>query len=586
MVRFVERKTVAPLALAAFLVPVALTGHHAGLVALAPLLVASPTLVRWARGHLPVTATLVAAAAALVVVLAFVGSDADLRRADARASEAFASYAVSWRDEILRYAVLGEALYGTPLRRATAALMALAVLAFVLRRRRARRALLDVPAASLAVGLLLLVAAPSKWPWHFGALVGIAALAVATETARVREDANRSTGWQVRPFLAIGAATLAVAWCWSPRQPWGLLDLRTLDWTLGVERRLPLSTLAVASPVLLLVALSLVAVVRRRRRLWEIPWGTVCWTAVLIAVPLVAFTAAVLIVDTAKTTTWTLARQNIEAASGNTGCGLADDALLADKSSMRSLASSGARNGGSLPVWVPPAPVQQQPRFAIGPGTERPEWTPWFRLPSGRGFGVFVAGTLTPTDRLALDWGRLDRGRIDPFATSDIAVKYSPSQFGIASWRFFASEELPRRPAGANVVRVSVRSAMTPGAAVAVTAPVTYRNEQLAKRLEGDGSLTLVNPGLLSYLPCARQPELSGGAVDVPSRLVRATNDDIWSVGDRATNPFLGLLDLYRVEQLPLTDSGRPLENIAVFEIDREIRGARLAPPSKVTPTS
>ncbi len=587
MVRFLERESAAPIALAAVLVPLAVIGHHAGIVSLAPVLVVAPKLLPWARRRLPVAATIIAAAVALFVVLAFVGSDADLRQADARASQAFATSPVSWRDEVLRYANLSLPLYGTPLRRASLALMALAALAFVLRRRRAGRAVLDIPGATLGVGLLLLIATPSKWPWHFGALLGIGALAVAAETARLREEAARSSGWQVRPFLAVGAATVAAAWSWSPRQPWSLLDLRTLDWTLGLERWLPLSTLAIALPLLLLAGATLVAVVRdRRRRLWEIPWQTATWTGPVLAAPLIAFTVGVLVADTAKTSSWTLARQNIETLRASIGCGLAEDVLVANRRSMRSLASARAGTGRTPPAWVPPAPVKGLPRFALGPAGERSVASPWFQLSSGRAIGIFVAGTPGPSDRLGLEWGRLRRGQIEPLATDRVSVKFAPEQSGIATWRFFAADELPLRAPGATVVRVSVQSAVAPGAPVAVTSPVTYTNEPLVERLDKRGSLTLVNPGLVTYFPCAQQPPLAGGVVDAPRHLVRATNDQIWSVRNRITNPFAGILDLYRVVQLPLTDSSKQPKDFAIFELEQQIPGAKLAPPVRATVTS
>ena len=56
--------------------------------------------------------------------------------------------------------------------------MALTVVAFLTRRRDQRSdALLDLPSASIGVGLLLLFVTPDKWPWHFGPLLGIAAVA-------------------------------------------------------------------------------------------------------------------------------------------------------------------------------------------------------------------------------------------------------------------------------------------------------------------------------------------------------------------------------------------------------------------------
>ena len=588
MVRFVERETVAPVAVAAVLVPLAVTGHHAGVVSLAPVLVVAPKLVPWARRQLPAAATIVVATAALFAVLAFVGSDAGQRRTDAQAARAFASSPASWHNEAVRYAnLLLDTQYSTPLRRASVALIGLAVLAFVMRRRRAGRALLDIPATTLAVGLFLLIATPSKWAWHFGALLGIAALAVAAETARLRDEAARSPGWRAWPFLAIGVAIVAAAWSWSPRNSWGLLDLRTLDWTLGLERWLPISTLAVALPLLLLVGATLVAVTRgRRRQAREIPWRVASWTAAALAAPLIAFTAAILVADTAKTSSWTLARQNIETLWANPGCGLADDVLVADQKSMRPLLLAEASAGTSTPAWVPPAPVQNLPRFALGPAGEGSATSPWFHLPSRRGIGLFFAGSLGPSDSLELAWGRFRRDRIDRLAADQVSVKFTPEQSGSASWRFLAAGELPPRAPGATVVRTTLRGGTAPGATVAVTAPVTYTNGELVKRLDRGGSVTLVNPGLLAYFPCAKQPQLSRGAVEVPRQIVRPTNDPTWSVTYRVTNPFAGLLDLYRVEQLPLTDSRNPLANVAVFEIEQLIPGAKLAPPTRVTLTS
>ena len=48
-IRLHERGSGAPLAGMAVLVPLAVTGHHAGIVALAPVLAVSPEIVRWAR---------------------------------------------------------------------------------------------------------------------------------------------------------------------------------------------------------------------------------------------------------------------------------------------------------------------------------------------------------------------------------------------------------------------------------------------------------------------------------------------------------------------------------------------------------
>ena len=328
-VRFLERGTGAPLAGAALLAPLAITGHHAGVVAFAPLLVISPSVLRWARGHFADALALLVATLALVVVLAFVGADLQQRRADAETYRAFTSTATTWRDEVLRYARLSEFPNATPLRRGSVVLIALAVLAFLLRPRSSPRMLLDLPAAALGLSLVLLIATPSKWAWHFGALIGVMAVAVAAETIRLREEAARSSGWRLRPFLVLGAVALAGAWLWSPRSPWSRLDLRTLDWTLGVESSLPFHGLALVLPFVALAVVGLAGLaLHGRLGLRAAPWRAAVWSAPLIAVPAIAFTVGVLVADSARTGSWTLTRQNIAALRGEPDCGLADDVLV------------------------------------------------------------------------------------------------------------------------------------------------------------------------------------------------------------------------------------------------------------------
>src|SRR5262249_8525066 len=233
-VRFLERGTVAPLAIAAVLVALAVSAHPAGLVSLAPLIVAAPALYRWGRTHLSTVATIVVAAVALLGILALLGSDLEQLRTNTASLRAHGQETAGWRDELTRYSLLSRALYGPPLRREWVALAILAVLAYLLRRRRTRAdPLLDLAAPAVGVALVLLIATPSKVPWHFGNLIALAAVAAACETARLVEDARTARGWQVRPFVVIAAAVVAAAWSWSPRNIWSDLDLRTLQWTLG-----------------------------------------------------------------------------------------------------------------------------------------------------------------------------------------------------------------------------------------------------------------------------------------------------------------------------------------------------------------
>ena len=83
-IHFAERGTTAPLVIAVALASVAVTGHHAGIVAIAPLLAISGRILRWSRANFAAATALVTTLFGLVLILAFSGSDLDQRIEDAR----------------------------------------------------------------------------------------------------------------------------------------------------------------------------------------------------------------------------------------------------------------------------------------------------------------------------------------------------------------------------------------------------------------------------------------------------------------------------------------------------------------------
>lgn len=580
-VRFQERQTTSPLALAAILVPLALMAHPAGLVSLAPLLVLAPDLYRWVRTRIAVAATVVSSSLALLAMLSFVGADLEQRRADTRLIASYDETGNVGVGEIARYALLTEGTTGTPLRRASVALMVLALLAFLLRRRRDRQPLLDFPAASVAVSLVLLFATPSKLPWHFGALLGFISLAAASEALRLRTEAERAHGWRLWPFIALVFTLLAIAWSWSLRNSWNAVDLRSLDWTPGFERWITAPTLAIAVPVVVLAAQIAIARARgQHARLPQIPWRLVSWTAPLLAVPLLLFTVVVLAADTAKTDSWTLARQNLGVLRGDVGCGLADDLVVPVSGSARPLEAA-AQDRRSMPAWMPAAPVEGLARFALGPIEDGSAQAPWFRLSAEGRFGFYISGKPTLSDRLGLEWGRLQGSRVETLDTSEISTGFTYEP-GSVPWRFIAGGELPARNRRANAMRITLHSGVAPGTTIAVTAPVTYATENLVRRLDDSGSASLVLPNLVTYFPCARLPLLRNGIAEVPRQIVVLRNS-VSPVRYGATSPFAGVLDLYPLERVTMADSSNPPEEFVVLGVDRRIPGAKVAPPIATT---
>ncbi|MGH3132584.1 MAG: arabinosyltransferase domain-containing protein, partial [Gaiellaceae bacterium] len=583
IVLHLERGTTAPIAFAAVLVVLALSSHHAGVVSFAPLLVAAPPLARWARARVAVATTIAASTSALLATLLFVGSDLEQRRLDAQITRLYGA-TETWRDEIARYALLSEQDYGTSLRRLSVVLIALAVASFVLRARRARRGLLDFPAAVLAAGMVLLVLTPSKWPSHFGALLGVAAVAFAAEAARLRAEAARQRSWRAWPFVALGAATAATAWSWWTREQWNVIDLRTLEWFPGFESRFPLSQLATLLPLLVLAAAIVVALARGRRdRLPALPWSVAALTGPLIAVPVIAFGVGVLVADAAKTDGWTLTRQNLESVLGDPACGLAEELVIPVRSSARALVAAQPAGERRTPSWAPPPPVASLPRHALGPTGEDSASTGWFVLPGDGRFGLYVAGTPGPADGLVLDWGRRTGGGVE-LLSSDAVAANTGVLTGTSPWRFFATGDLPAPAPNASFVRVTLRSDSMPGSAVAVTAPVTYANEELARRMDR-ASPTLVLPNLVTYFPCADLPVLGDGVVEVPHHVLVSSNPHS-AIRYPISSPFAGLVDVYELERLPISDSTNPPDELFAFEVDRRIPGGKELPPDSAKVTS
>jgi hypothetical protein len=580
--RFLERQTASALAASGVLVALAISAHPAGIVSLAPILVITPTLFRWARPRVALATTIVAAAGALVVTLGFVGADVEQRRADSGTIRNFGGVATSsWSDELERYRLLH---YAPPLQRALVALMILAVLAYLLRPRNPKSSpLLNLPGAALAASFLLLIATPSKWPSHFGVVLGVTAVASAVETARLRESGRRARGWHALPLLVIAATAVAAAVSWSPRGSWNALDLRTLDWSLGFERHVTLSTLAGALPLLLLLAGAAVFALARRdpEGVREAPWRVAQWTAALLAAPLIVYTLAILVADSVKTDSWTLARQNVDTLRGHAGCGLAGEARLQVTSSMRTLRIVPSTAAVTpVPRWVPPAPADGLPRFSFG-RVGRSASSPWFELPTSQPVGLFVAGTTRETDSLGLEWGRRRGRRVERLGRDQVPMAaLAEAQAGVASWRFLDARQLPTRDPGAEVVRLTLESTSARSPTAAVTAPVTYTDETLLRRLERKATPTLVLPNLVTYIPCATLPRIHDGIAEAPGAIVGFQH--AYPVGN-GSSAFEGVLDLHRVDRLPVTDSHGGQTEVGVYQVDQRVVGGVRAAPDKTT---
>ncbi len=318
MISFALAPRLAPLTIALPAAVLAMTAHPAGLVAAAPLLAGAPKTVGWLRrgGRRVLFAfgALLLAGLALALVLLTLDADLMSRLSDARVAREGDFHAEPWWHEYVRYTHFDAWGGGTAIRRLSLALLLLSVLALLTRRRSVPTGVLVLPARSVALALVLLAFVPSKWPWHFGALAAMGAVATAAEVARLLRERDQP-GWRtIRPVFALAAVGTLGLWSWRAPGGWGLLDLQETSWRSGFN----LYSFLVLVPILAMAAVASLRAGRERGVLE----GIVGRSIAIVSFAVVGLTAAILVRD-ATVTAWSPARQNLETLAGRSSCGLA-----------------------------------------------------------------------------------------------------------------------------------------------------------------------------------------------------------------------------------------------------------------------
>jgi len=318
MISFALVPRLAQLAIAVPAVVLATTAHPIGLVAAAPLLAAAPETVAWLRRGerrvLLALGTLLLAGLALALVLFTLDADLATRLSDARVAREGDYHAEPWWREHVRYTTFDVEGGGTVIRRLSLALLMLTVVAWLTRRRAVSTGVLVLPARSVGAALVLLAFVPSKFPWHFGALAAIGAVATAAEVARLLGERDEPRWRALRPILALAAVGGIALLSWRAPGEWGLPVLQETSWRSGFS---PYTFLV----VVLFVVVAAVASLRAGRGR-GVPEGIVGEAIAIVSFAAVGLTALVLVRD-AAVTAWSPARQNLEALTGRSSCGLA-----------------------------------------------------------------------------------------------------------------------------------------------------------------------------------------------------------------------------------------------------------------------
>lgn len=319
MASFMNEPRLSPLAIAIPAAVLAATAHPAGIVAASPMLAVTPNVTRWlfAGGRTPSLAlgALLSAGLALTLVVFTLDADLQSRIGDSRLLSEGEYFHEPWR-EYIRYVNFDRNGGETATRRLSLALLLLSVAAWLTARRGGRRDAISLPARSVAIGLLLLAFVPSKWPWHFGALLGVGAVAVAAEVTRLTRESETSQTWPIRSIVALILVGAGTSWAWRAQGEWSPLGLQEANWGEGFGYQ--------KSAALFLVAAAFGIVIWRSRRIQRFvlrPQSIAgVTTGALFGV--VGVTIAVLVHD-AAVSPWSPPRQNIEALAGGNSCGLA-----------------------------------------------------------------------------------------------------------------------------------------------------------------------------------------------------------------------------------------------------------------------
>ena len=185
-IRYLQASAAGPLVVAMLLVGLALTIHPAGAVALAPLFVCLPRVIGDARRRAGITvvelALVVSVGMAWTTLLAVLDFDLTSRDESIGLIQD-AGHSSGLVQESERYEALWQWGASPPRRELVALLVVSAAIALVAWRR--KRDLPErLPSASVAIGLLLLGFAPSKWIWHFGVFTGLAVVVIGLESDR------------------------------------------------------------------------------------------------------------------------------------------------------------------------------------------------------------------------------------------------------------------------------------------------------------------------------------------------------------------------------------------------------------------
>ncbi len=536
----------------AVVIALAVTSHTAGIIVLAPVIASWPAFRQWIRTESEARYLLIVwllVVGSLVLIVWFIDSNIASKLESMRAFRASSSHDDSIAEEFLRYRNLDLSPYATPMRRMSVAFVAIGIGAFLLRVRRGA-GLINLPAWSLVTGLIMLTLTPSKWPWHIGGLLGLAALVAAIELRKIEKP---------RWALAILGVVFAMSWTWSVSLPWTAFDLRTYEWTVFDPLTETVSSEAGLLPFELtslvgwaitagVVALLAAAVLRFRPDLHppKPPEAVVLLGAVLV----ISLTASTLWSDSSDTEGWTFGGQNFASLRGDATCGLGDDIEVPVPGSLHPLSRGGVsdpeadlvsraagfsdrgvfESGGFLELGLntvlPLANMESVGSWttsgqALGEANTGKYRSDWFVLEPGDDEVIlFVMGSYRRGDEselgnaVAIQWG--EAGGL---GVADAGVEQPALSGFYPDWALVSFT----RPAGVDRVRLLLRddTATSLESWVSSSLPLAVSTGAVGTVAESTGEAVLITPPLLPYFPCVEVPPFDRSIILPPGMIIQ-----------------------------------------------------------------
>ena len=455
----------------------------------------------------------------------------------------------------LAFAVLLD-LRQRPLPPEYIALLVLCVAAWVLWRVGKRSLPEKLPAASLAVALLLLTLTPSKWIWHFGALLGLGAVAVGVEANRLAID-RRS--WVVRSACALAVLASAL-WAAQGSFQWTTFQTGSSPGWNDV----PYVPVVVVTTVVAIIG----SLVIRRRHVSFRPELVALFAAIAA---LLGTTTIALAVEAGRTPGWTAAQQAVSGLLGKEACGMATGLTVAVPDSMRPLAAF-ASNLRGTPVG----------RMAASGGEratlDRTTASAWFRLPR-RKLGLLVTPPRPRGDELVVTWGRSLGRKVQALGSGALEPDAATEGFARSRRVLIGERSFPPRPADADVVRVETPRGRSSPPEAASWQFVSYGETRLDRHMRQEDVSTLVTPYLLEGFPCVTLPPLEYGVAGVPDLIVEG---DLWDPAVGGWSPFAGATDVYDVVRVPVENWDFGRGGLYVYWVVRDPSDALALPTRRI----